>query len=90
MLRIAIIGERAWKQKGSGDVVIGDDQMVRPQFHIAALVDVIVDRPKLRHDAFIGPAFERAAEVDADQLAEYAGIDAFGVIMWNRRQHNLP
>jgi hypothetical protein len=35
------------------------------------------------HDAFIGPPFERTAEIDADQLAQHSGINAFGVVVRN-------
>jgi hypothetical protein len=44
-------------------------------------VHVILDRAELLDDLLVGPALERAAEIDADQLAEDAGIDALEVIV---------
>ena len=48
-----------------------------------AVMDVIFDRSELLHDALIGPAFEWPAEIDADQLAEDAGVDAFEIVGGN-------
>ena len=39
-----------------------------------------VDLAQLRGDAFVGPAFEGAAQVDANEFAEHASIDLFEVV----------
>ena len=49
--------------------------------HVQPLVDVVFDRPELVHDPFVGPALERAAEIDADQLAEHRGVGALGIVV---------
>src|SRR6186713_3519685 len=64
--------------------------MMRAQGDVAALVDVVIDRPELLHDALIGPALEGSAEIDADELAENAGIDALRVVMRNRSHLFTP
>ncbi len=83
LARITIVGERARKGEGACDVVVGDDELMVAQRHVAAVVDVVVDRPEFPEGAFVGPTLEGAAEIDADQLAEDAGIDAFGIVMRN-------
>jgi len=40
------------------------------------VMDVILDGTELLHDALISPSLEGAAEIDADELAQHAGIDA--------------
>src|SRR5258708_14967269 len=64
--------------------------MLRAQRHVAALIDIIVDRAELLHDALIGPALEGPAEIAADELAEHASIDALRVIMRNCRHLFTP
>jgi len=60
-----VILERTDECEGSRDVVVGDDQPT-----VQPLVHIVLDGTKLVHDPLIGPALERAPEVDADQLAE--------------------
>ena len=59
--RQGIIFQCADKGKGSGDIIVGDNQRT-----VKFFVDVILDRPQLLHNFFVGPPFERAAKVDAD------------------------
>ena len=63
------------EDEGSGDVVVGDDQRLAQP-----VVDVAGDRAEFGHDALVGPALERPAQVDAHDLAEHAGIDPFEVV----------
>ena len=72
---VAVVGQGAQEGEGAGDVVVGDDQG-----HVLALVDVVPDLAEFGHDAVVGPAFEGAAEVDADDLAEHAGVDALEIV----------
>ena len=75
-LRVAVVVfECADERERAADVVVGDDQR-----HVELVVDVVVDLAEALFDAFIGPALEGAAEVDADDLAEHAGIDALLVV----------
>src|SRR6202012_1772908 len=83
-------GQRARKGEGAGGVVVGDDEMVRAQRDVPPLVHIEIDRTELPHDPLIGPALERTAEIDTDQLAEHAGIDAFGIIIGYGRHEWLP
>ena len=73
---VAVVRERAQEGKGAGDVVVGDDQG-----HVFALVDVVPDLAEFGHDAVVGPAFEGAAEIDADNFAEHAGVGALEVVI---------
>src|SRR4051794_12958002 len=43
-------------------------------------MDVAIDLAMSRRDAVVRPTPDRAPEVDADELAEHAGVDAFGVV----------
>ena len=70
--RIALVLQRAQEGEGAGDVVIGHHQR-----HVEPLVDIVIDLAAVLHDLLVGPAFDRAAEIDADELAEHPGIDAF-------------
>ena len=72
---VAIVGQGAQKGECSGDVVVGDDQR-----YIQMLVDIVVDLAKLFVKHFIGPPFEGPAQIDANQFAQYAGIDSFCVV----------
>ncbi len=73
--RIPVVRERADKGEGAADVVVGDDQrLAEPLVHVGAHL------AELGEDPLVEPALERAAEVDADHLAEHAGVDAFQVV----------
>ena len=58
------------------DVVVGHDKRVTE-----AVMNKVCDLTEFAQDPFIGPPFERAPEVDPDQLAEDAGVDAFDVVL---------
>ena len=70
-----MILERPDEREGPGDVVVGDDERgVQP------LVDIILDRSEFADDALIGPPLERAAKINADQLAKHRRISALAII----------
>jgi hypothetical protein len=47
-------------------------------------VDVVIDFAEFGHNPFVAPPFKGAAKVDADDFAEYTGVDSFMVI---NREH---
>ena len=84
-LRVAVVVlQRADEGEGAADVVVGDDQR-----HVELVVDVVVDLAQAPLDGFVRPSLERAPQVDADQLAEHAGVDALLVVR-GQRGHRLP
>jgi len=72
---VAIVGERAQKAEGAGDVVVGDHQR-----HVKPLVDVVVDFAQFIDDLGVVPAFDWSAQEDADQLAKNARVNALYVV----------
>ena len=74
-----MLGERANEGEGTGYVVVGHHKR-----RIEAVMDIIFDRAQFLHDPLIGPSFERSAQIDADQLPQDAGVDAFEIIGGNR------
>ena len=73
-----MLGERAHEGEGAGDIVVGHHER-----RAEAVVDIIFDRAELLHDALIGPSFEGPAQIDPDQLAQDAGVNAFEIIGGN-------
>jgi len=71
----AVVGERSQEGEGAADVVVGDHER-----HTDLVVHVEVDVAELGGDALVGPAFERAAEVDAQDFAEAACVHAVEVV----------
>src|SRR5260370_3291624 len=64
--------------------------MMLPSRDVAESIDVKIDRTELPHDAFIGPALEGTAEIDANHFAEHTGIDPFGIVVRNCGHAALP
>ena len=82
-IRVAVVVlHRADEGEGAADVVVGDDQTL-----VEFVVDVIVDLAEAFLDALVGPALEGPAEVDADDLAEHARVDALLVVGWQVGGH---
>ncbi len=79
---ISKIRESPDEGESPGDIVICDHQRFAKTF-----IYVIPDRTEFIHDSLIGPALERATEIDANDLAEYPGIDSLQIIRRNR--HNI-
>jgi hypothetical protein len=79
--RVAVVRQRAQERQRAGDVVIGLHERAAPLLRgdLGASVDVVVDLPELRLDALVRPPLERTAEVDADDLAQDAGVDPLRV-----------
>ena len=75
---VPVLGQGAHKRKGPRDVIIGDDKG-RAQ----SLVDVIVHLAQFALDLLVGPALNRPAEINADDLSEDACIDARLIVGWN-------
>ena len=74
----SVLGQRAHKGECARHIVVGDHER-----RIEAVMDVIFDRSELLHYALVGPPFEWPADIDADQLAEDAGVDAFEIVGGN-------
>ena len=72
---VAVIFQRPYESEGAGDVVISDDQR-----DVQFVVNVVVDLAQVFCDRFEGPAFKWAAQVNADELAQHASVDAFQII----------
>src|SRR5262249_34067151 len=72
---ITVIRQRSQKCKCARNIVVCDDQR-----NAKLLVDVVVDLPKLTHDAFIGPSFKRTPQINADDFAKYSGVYAFDIV----------
>jgi hypothetical protein len=85
---VAVVGQGAQEGEGAGDVVVGDDQGAGLDLRIAPLVHVVGDLAQLGHDTLVRPALEGAAQVDADDLAEHAGVDTLGIV--GRKCHLHP
>ena len=75
---VAVVGQCAQKCKRAGNIIVGDNQG-----HVQMLVDIIVDLAEMFTEHLVGPALERPAQVDADQLAQHAGVDSFSVVARN-------
>ena len=75
---VAVVGQGAQEGEGARDVVVGDDKG-----DVQIFVNVVVDFTEPLAENLVGPALEGAAEVDADQFAEDAGVDAFAVVEWD-------
>src|SRR5215469_18912321 len=86
----AAISKRPGKGEGAGNVVVGHDEMVRAQRHVAPLVHIEIDRTELLHDPLMGPALEGTSQIDADQFPEHTGIDTFGIILGYGRHAFAP
>ena len=54
------------------------------------IMDVVPNFAEVGADVFVAPAFEGAAEVDADDLAEDAGVDALCVVGWEWHRSSEP
>jgi hypothetical protein len=77
-----IILQGTQKGKCARDIVVGYDQPMVMKRQILPIVDVILDLAKIFQDAFIGTAFKRTSQIDADDLSQDAGIDTFIIVGW--------
>jgi hypothetical protein len=83
---VTVIRQRAQEREGPGDVVVRDDERVLALRRLDRRVagDVAPDLAEPVLDLPVRPLLERPAEVDADDLAQHAGVDALGVIRRER------
>ena len=70
-----VIGQGPQKGERASNVVVSQDQQ-----SVEPLMDVVVDLAQLGHDAFVGPALNRAAQIDADDLAQHPGVHTLHVV----------
>ena len=72
----AVILERPQERERAADVVVGDDER-----YADLVVHVVVDLAELVFDATVGPALERAPEIDPHDLSEHARVDALLIVL---------
>ena len=82
---IAIVGHGPQKGKGARYVIVGHDEGLAQ-----LLVDIVLDLAKLLDDALVGPALKGTPNVHPDDLAQYAGVNAFLVILGNCGHFSSP
>ena len=80
----AVILQRAEEHERAGQVVVGHDQR-----HAHLVVDVVGDQAEPLPDRPVAPALHGASQVNADQLAKHAGVDALADLLV-QRDHEEP
>ncbi len=70
-----LIGHRPQERKRARDVIVDDDQGLAQAF-----MHIVGDLAQIMHDSLMGPPFERAPDIDADDLAENACIHPLEII----------
>ena len=74
LLEVVVL-HRPHKGERPRNVVVGNHQR-----HVQHVVHVVVDLAQVLIDHLDGPTFEGASQIDADNLAQHARVDALGVV----------
>jgi hypothetical protein len=58
------------------------------EWNVQLVMDVVMDMAKLGQDPFVGPAFERAAEINSNEFAQDSGVDPLEIVLRDGRHYN--
>ena len=83
VLRILRQFERAQEEQRAVAVVVGGKRR-------AVVQGIAVDFAQHPADRLVGPALDRRAVPDADDLAQPSGVDLLQVVLWNFAHRNAP